>query len=144
LPAKVVNDDAFRQDKRGAFECFAGKPAPTGDCGFQLLILPLLLILICCPFPRGRTQALRRGQPGMDAGLAAPGHGWPMAAGPRSNAFVTACRATARHRMEGQSVLLPFGRLQKGVAVRAKPSAAATAEMDMPPIQSPNSYAFST
>jgi hypothetical protein len=81
LPAKVVNDDAFQQDKRGAFECFAGKPAPTGDCGFQLLILPLLLILICCPFPRGRTQALRRGHRGKDAAVAAPGHGWPMADG---------------------------------------------------------------
>jgi hypothetical protein len=29
LLAKVVNDDVFRQDKRGAFESFAGKPAPT-------------------------------------------------------------------------------------------------------------------
>ncbi|WP_152974796.1 hypothetical protein [Pseudomonas sp. RIT-PI-q] len=53
-PAKDVNDDGFQQDKRGAFECFAGKPAPTGDCGFQLLILPLpwLLILICSPYPK--------------------------------------------------------------------------------------------
>jgi hypothetical protein len=34
----------------------------------------------------GRAQALRRGQRGMDAALAAPGHGWPMAACPRSNA----------------------------------------------------------
>src|SRR5207253_6700953 len=33
---------------------------------------------------RGRAEVLRSGQPGMDAGLAAPGHGWPMAAGPRS------------------------------------------------------------
>jgi len=32
----------------------------------------------------GRAQALRRGQRGMDAALAAPGHGWPMAACPRS------------------------------------------------------------
>jgi len=65
----------------------------------KLLILPLLLlrlltlILICCPFPRGRTQALRRGHRGKDAAVAAPGHGWPMAAGPRSNAGVRACRA---------------------------------------------------
>jgi hypothetical protein len=29
------------------------------------------------------VEVLRSGQPGMDAGLAAPGHGWPMAAGPR-------------------------------------------------------------
>ncbi|CAD0264876.1 hypothetical protein DENIT_230010 [Pseudomonas veronii] len=30
LPAKVVNDDARRQDERGAWTFFAGKPAPTG------------------------------------------------------------------------------------------------------------------
>jgi hypothetical protein len=30
LPAKDVNDDAFQQEKRGVFESFAGKPAPTG------------------------------------------------------------------------------------------------------------------
>jgi hypothetical protein len=29
LLAKDVNDDAFQQDERGAFESFAGKPAPT-------------------------------------------------------------------------------------------------------------------
>ncbi|PMU89538.1 hypothetical protein C1Y30_15565 [Pseudomonas sp. GW704-F3] len=33
LPAKVVNDDARRQDERGAWAFFAGKPAPTiGRC----------------------------------------------------------------------------------------------------------------
>jgi len=47
---------------------------------------------------RGRAQVLRSGQPGMDAGLAAPGHGWPMAAGPRSRTGARACRALARHR----------------------------------------------
>ena len=36
----------------------------------------------------GRTQATRSGQRGMDAALAAPGHGWPMAACPRSVAGV--------------------------------------------------------
>ncbi len=41
----------------------------------------------------GRTQALIRGHPGMDAGIAALGHGWPFAAGPRSNAGVRAHRA---------------------------------------------------
>ncbi|RWA25103.1 hypothetical protein DJ028_25185 [Pseudomonas veronii] len=29
LPAKVVNNDARRQDERGAWAFFAGKPAPT-------------------------------------------------------------------------------------------------------------------
>ncbi|EUB75419.1 hypothetical protein PMI27_001595 [Pseudomonas sp. GM41(2012)] len=50
---------------------------------------------------RGRVEVLRSGQPGMDAGLAAPGHGWPMAAGPRSRTGARACRATARHRTKG-------------------------------------------
>jgi hypothetical protein len=51
--------------------------------------------------PRGRVEVLRSGQPGMDAGLAAPGHGWPMAAGPRSRTGARACRALARHRTKG-------------------------------------------
>ncbi len=41
----------------------------------------------------GRTQVLRSGHLGMDAEVAALGHGWPFAAGPRSNAGVRACRA---------------------------------------------------
>jgi hypothetical protein len=36
----------------------------------------------------GRTQVLRSGHLGMDAEVAALGHGWPFAAGPRSNAGV--------------------------------------------------------
>ena len=59
-----------------------------------------LLILRHRP-PRGRVEVLRSGQPGMDAGLAAPGHGWPMAAGPRSRTGARACRALARHRTTG-------------------------------------------
>jgi hypothetical protein len=81
---------------------------------------------------------LRRGHRGKDAAVAAPGHGWPMAAGPRSNAFVMACRALARHRMEGQSLLVPFWRLKKGLAVRAKPPAAATKKRIYTQIQPPN------
>jgi hypothetical protein len=54
---------------------------------------------------RGRAQVLRSGQPGMDAGLAAPGHGWPMAAGPRSRTGARACRAWARHRTKGARAL---------------------------------------
>jgi hypothetical protein len=40
---------------------------------------------------------------------------------PRSNAGERACRALARHRVVGQSLLLPFWCLKKGVAVKAKP-----------------------
>ncbi|AEA71379.1 Hypothetical protein PSEBR_m1555 [Pseudomonas brassicacearum subsp. brassicacearum NFM421] len=45
--------------------------------GFALL---WLLILGAPLNHAGRTQALRSGHPGMDAGLAALGHGWPFAA----------------------------------------------------------------
>ena len=61
----------------------------------------------------GRVEVLRSGQPGMDAGLAAPGQGWPMAAGPRSRTGAREHRALARGRTLGPSVLLTFGRLQK-------------------------------
>ncbi len=54
---------------------------------------------------RGRVEVLRSGQPGMEAGLAAPGHGWPMAAGPRSRTGARACRAWARHRTKGARAL---------------------------------------
>ncbi len=50
---------------------------------------------------RGRAQVLRSGQPGMDAGLAAYGHGWPIAAGPWSRTGARECRALARHRTKG-------------------------------------------
>ena len=50
-------------------------------------------------------EVLRSGQPGMDAGLAAPGHGWPMAAGPRS-------RTGARHRTKGAGALGYLGLFQ--------------------------------
>ena len=37
----------------------------------------------------------------MDAGLAAHGHGWPIAAGPWSRTGARECRAQARHRTKG-------------------------------------------
>jgi hypothetical protein len=45
---------------------------------------------------RGRVEVLRSGQ---------PGHGWPMAAGPRSRTGARACRALARHRTTGARAL---------------------------------------
>ena len=42
---------------------------------------------------RGRVEVLRSGHRGKDAAVAAPGHGWPMAAGPRSRTGARACRA---------------------------------------------------
>ncbi len=62
---------------------------------------------------RGRVEVLRSGQPGMDAGLAAPGHGWPMAAGPRSRTGARACRALARHRTKGAKALWLLSRFSK-------------------------------
>ena len=44
----------------------------------------------------GRTQALWSGHPGIHAGIAALGHGWPFAAGPRSNACVRPAWLTGR------------------------------------------------
>jgi hypothetical protein len=61
---------------------------------------------------RGRAQVLRSGQPGKDAGLAAPGHGWPMTAGPRSRTGARACRAWARHRTTGARALGYLGLFQ--------------------------------
>ncbi len=61
---------------------------------------------------RGRVEVLRSGQPGMDAGLAAAGHGWPMAAGPRSRTGARVCRALARHRTSGARALGYLGLFQ--------------------------------
>ncbi len=61
---------------------------------------------------RGRAQVLRSGQPGMDAGLAAHGQGWPIAAGPRSRTGARAWRALARHRTKGARALGYLGLFQ--------------------------------
>jgi len=55
----------------------------------------------------GRTQAARSGQRGMDAALAAPGRGWPMAAGPRSVAEVREPDEGGPNREE--DLLVTFG-----------------------------------
>ncbi|MCP1517852.1 hypothetical protein J2Y74_002162 [Pseudomonas migulae] len=66
-----------------------GTRAPKSQVGFQAASAAVAVVAPS----RGRAQVLRSGQPGMDAGLAAPGHGWPMAAGPRSRTGARACRA---------------------------------------------------
>src|SRR6218665_1282723 len=48
----------------------------------------------------------------MDAGLVALGHGWPIAAGPRSRTGARACRAPARHRTPGARALGYLGLFQ--------------------------------
>src|SRR5690349_8796536 len=62
---------------------------------------------------RGRVQVLRSGQPGMDAGLAAYGHGWPIAAGP-----------------VGASLLAINGRTPRGVRL---PASSLTTIVGTPP-----------
>ena len=60
----------------------------------------------------GRAQALRSGQPGMDAGLAALGHGWPFAAA--HGAMPERGHAEPKRGTEwwGKSVLLTFALLK--------------------------------
>ena len=50
-------------------------------------------------------EVLRSGHRGKDAAVAAPGHGWPMAAGPRSRTGAKAWRALASHRTSGARAL---------------------------------------
>ena len=61
---------------------------------------------------RGRVEVLRSGQPGMDAGLAAHGQGWPIAAGPRSRTGARVWRALASHRTKGARALGYLGLFQ--------------------------------
>jgi len=103
----------------GCQAAIAGKPAPTGGCVHQrsgrpvgCLALALALAFDLLAPSRGRAQVLRSGQPGMDAGLAAHGHGWPIAAGPRSRTGARVCRATARHRTKGARALGYLGLFQ--------------------------------
>ncbi|MCP1516816.1 hypothetical protein J2Y74_001126 [Pseudomonas migulae] len=74
---------------------------PKSQVGFQAASAAVAVVAPS----RGRAQVLRSGQPGMDAGLAAPGHGWPMAAGPRSRTGARAWRALASHRTKGAKAL---------------------------------------
>ncbi|WP_339533050.1 hypothetical protein [Pseudomonas mucidolens] len=72
--AKIVNDDAENLTPRGDLKFFANKLAPTESGSVFDLDLRRPVN------HAGRTQALRSGYPGMDAGIAALGHGWPVAA----------------------------------------------------------------
>ncbi len=69
----------------------------------------LLILIWGAPLNHaGRTQILKRGQPGKDAGLAALGHGWPVAAAHGSG---SAGGYTERQRGAewwGKSVLVTF------------------------------------
>ena len=81
---------------------------PKSQAGFQAASAAVAVVAPS----RGREEVLRSGQPGMDAGLAAPGHGWPMAAGPRSRTGARAWRALASHRTKGARALGYLGLFQ--------------------------------
>ncbi|OWP68948.1 hypothetical protein CEC48_25500 [Pseudomonas sp. K2I15] len=91
LLAKVVNDNACFLDERGALRFFASKPAPTEKqlcfcsgfshsgrlSGRRAFAFDLDLTAPFSPRPNaGIAERVNR----QDAGLAAPGHGWPVAA----------------------------------------------------------------
>jgi len=94
LLAMDVNDDAGCLNVRGAWAFFASRLAPTGGrrqrgqtSAPRPLDAPVGPEAAEFDFDRrrpvnhaGRTQALRSGETGKDAGLAALGHGWPIAA----------------------------------------------------------------
>ena len=117
LPAMDVNDDAGCLNVRGVPVFFASRLAPTGKrvqlwSGRLSGRLALALAFEVYAPSRGRVEVLRSGQPGMDAGLAAYGHGWPIAAGPRSRTGARECRALARHRTSGARALGYLGLFQ--------------------------------
>ncbi len=92
--AKAKQQQRQQQDQKIAASLRS--TAPTGKCVHLESGRPVdrLALAFAVHAPsRGRVEVLRSGQPGMDAGLAAPGHGWPMAAGPRSRTGARACRA---------------------------------------------------
>jgi len=117
LLAMDVNDDACCLNPRGVLAFFASKLAPTGErvqlrSGRPVGRLAFALAFDLLAPSRGRVEVLRSGQPGMDAGLAAYGHGWPIAAGPRSRTGARECRALARHRTKGARALGYLGLFQ--------------------------------
>ena len=79
----------FLQIERGA--CIAGKPGShrekmsVADPAFKQAGRSAASAAFDLPAPSGgREEVLRSGPPGMDAGRAAMGQGWPVAACPRS------------------------------------------------------------
>ncbi len=61
----------------------------------------------------GRTQALRSGQPGMDAGLAALGQGWPFAAAHGAMPAFGHAEPKRGTKWWGKAFLVTFGALPK-------------------------------
>ena len=112
MPADRTPSSKRRPQKAGSYK---SRPAHTR---FPPLIRPSVSSPAAFDFDLpapsgGRVEVLRSGQPGMDAGLAAHGQGWPIAAGPRSRTGARERRALARGRTPGRDLLVPFGAFAK-------------------------------
>src|SRR3989338_4819865 len=87
--------------------------APTGDWGIrksQVGCQAASLLFLIWGAPLTTMAERRHCAVGKPAGrrFSRAGPGTAHRGDPRSNAFVMACRALARHRVVGQSLLLPF------------------------------------
>ena len=85
LLAKVVNDDAGNQDERGALRFFASKLAPTEKRKRRQRIYDAKRVALDLDLrrpvkPRWPNAGLNPWVTRQDAGLAALGQGWPIAA----------------------------------------------------------------
>ncbi|WP_339500212.1 hypothetical protein [Pseudomonas canadensis] len=84
MPAMVVNDDAVHLDKCGVLKFFAGKPAPTEDekrtHDAKRVAFALAFDLRRPVKPRWPNAGFGAWVTRQDAGLAALGQGWPIAA----------------------------------------------------------------
>ena len=82
MPAMVVNDDVGNQAKRGGLTFFAGKPAPTGPRihDAKRVAFALAFDLRRPVKPRWPNAGFGAWVTRQDAGLAALGQGWPIAA----------------------------------------------------------------
>ncbi|AMS21611.1 hypothetical protein AYK59_16295 [Pseudomonas synxantha] len=120
MPAKVVNDDAGTQDERGALRFFASKLAPTEKQKRRQRIYDAKRVALDLAFdlrrpvkPRWPNAGLNPWVTRQDAGLAALGHGWPIAA---AHGFKPAFgHAEPRRGTEwwGEDLLVTFGSFQK-------------------------------
>ena len=117
-----------------------GTRAPKSQVGFQAASAAVAVVAPS----RGRAQVLRSGQPGMDAGLAAPGHGWPMAAGPRSRTGARAWRALASHRTKGAKALWLLSRFSKVTRRKGETNSSHHRSNGYAPEQSPPTISHQT
>ena len=121
MPAMVVNDDANNLTERGVCTFIAGKPAHTGPRNHDAKRAAFAFALdLAFDFdlrrpvkPRWPNAGLNPWVTRQDAGLAAPRHGWRVAA---AHGFKPAFGHTEPRRGAewwGEGLLLTFGPFQK-------------------------------